>query len=96
MRWICSIKSNFQVLPDCPARRKLSAYILISAQTFFVEGRFTFESAHEDHMQGGRILVASAAVMFAVAIVAIESPAFAQTQPSAAERLNTPGPEAES
>ena len=47
-------------------------------------------------MQGGRILVASAALMFAVAIVAIESPAFAQTQPSAAERLNTPGPEAES
>jgi hypothetical protein len=40
-------------------------------------------------MQGGRILVASAALMFAVAIVAIESPAFAQTQPSAAERLNT-------
>jgi hypothetical protein len=47
-------------------------------------------------MQGGRILVASAALMFAVAIVAIESPAFAQTQSSAAERLNTPGPEAES
>ena len=46
-------------------------------------------------MQASKILVASAALMFAVAIVAIESPAFGQTQPSASERLNAPGPEAE-
>lgn len=46
-------------------------------------------------MQGGRILVVSVALMLAVANVAIEPPAFAQTQPSASERLNAPGPEAE-
>jgi hypothetical protein len=47
-------------------------------------------------MQEGKILVVSVGLMFAVAIVTIEPPAFAQTQPSASERLNAPGPEAES
>jgi hypothetical protein len=47
-------------------------------------------------MQGRKTLVVSVALMFAVAIVSIKPTVLAQTQPSASERLNAPGPEAES
>lgn len=45
-------------------------------------------------MLGCRVIVASVALV--AAVLACEPPALAQAQPSALERLNAPGPEAES